>query len=114
MLIRKRTEGSMAVYALLSIWICVIISISIRPERTREEALGGEDIEMLDIGCVCRLPRKMAMEEFLTLTGDTLNVWDIRYFSRRIASAEDTGRVYRSGEGKGKSADLYSGGQNAR
>lgn len=45
------------------------------------KALGGEDIEMLDIGCVCRLPRKMAMEEFLTLTGDTLNVWDIRYFS---------------------------------
>ena len=52
MLIRKRTEGSMAVYALLSIWICVIISISIRPERTREAISGSGDplVLILDPG----------------------------------------------------------------
>ena len=52
LLIRKRTEGSMAVYALLSIWICVIISISIRPERTREAISGSGDplVLILDPG----------------------------------------------------------------
>ena len=44
------------------------------------EALGGEDIEMLDMGCVCRLPKEMPLKNFLSLARDSLNAQDMRFF----------------------------------
>lgn len=44
-------------------------------------ALGGEDLEMLDMGCVCRLPESMRMEDFLDMARGTLSAQDMRYYS---------------------------------
>ena len=43
-------------------------------------ALGGEEEEPLDLGCICRLPEKLGMEAFLTLTKDALNAPDMRFY----------------------------------
>lgn len=42
-------------------------------------ALGGEDPEMMDMGCVCRLSPPSPLESFLTLARDTLGAPAIRY-----------------------------------
>ena len=45
------------------------------------EALGGEDVKMLDMGCVCSLPEEMPLEAFLGHVRDALNAHDIRFHS---------------------------------
>lgn len=43
-------------------------------------ALGGEEEELLDMGCVCRLPEKMKLSAFLRQTREALNAPDMRYY----------------------------------
>ncbi len=45
--LRQPTDGSLAVYALLSIWICVIISIVLPAQKTRETLLKTDNIAVL-------------------------------------------------------------------
>lgn len=43
-------------------------------------ALGGEEEERLDMGCVCRLPEKLKLPAFLRQMREALNAPDMRYY----------------------------------
>lgn len=47
------------------------------------QAIGGEEEERLDMGCVCRLPEPVSMEFFLEQTRDALGAQDMRFYDAK-------------------------------